>query len=666
MAEWSEMMRRPVRDLRIGGRIVFLSGQECALDADMISALTIEEGAGGALEPGCVLSAACTLDFVNDSGQWSEGGELLGLNDFAGATLMPELGAADSGEVTWHPLGVFQVESAMYLEGDGIVRLKGQDSIACELGEIFVDGLSYPQTLGGLWAYALNRTRYLWSGDAPNKNAVVNTAPDWKNASLRTVLGYIAGAMGCFVRIGRDGSLELCRLWDGSAQAYAIDGESYLKLESDAIGYGPVDALRVKCGDDAQFIYYAGEGNGLYTLEMADNPLFQAGTAGLDDLARGLLEAVAGYESASLRFDWRGDPAVGIGSRVEVCDLSGRVLRAVVTRQTLKFDGGFSASCSCDIPQESNSGVRRAITPEGALNAAALTGAVDGALLRVGSVTAEKLSAGSVTAEKLAVGAVDANIVDTVTARIASLTAQDIETDALAAALAAFTVVAAGTAQFDRATVAHLVGRALNLEFGAAEDVFIRNLAVEYAQMVNAAIGNLCLQASDGNYYALDVDASGHVTATPAELSEAEISAGETDSGRVILATGITAERMNTGNMLATYALVNCIDASRIDVDELFAREAFIALLRTGKIVGEKSITMIAGDVDEMQHLIRIEEDGLHVGAEGTTGEVVVDSDSVDIRLSGRKFSSFAGSYVEFGNYQLRRTADGGLAFKMR
>jgi hypothetical protein len=69
---------------------------------------------------------------------------------------------------------------------------------------------------------------------------------------------------------------------------------------------------------------------------------------------------------------------------------------------------------------------------------------------------------------------------------------------------------------------------------------------------------------------------------------------------------------------------------------------------------------------DEFQHYVRIEADGLHVGAEGTTGEVRIDHDSVDVLLGGDNFSSFGPNYVAFGNYQIRRTADGGIAFKMR
>lgn len=224
------------------------------------------------------------------------------------------------------------------------------------------------------------------------------------------------------------------------------------------------------------------------------------------------------------------------------------------------------------------------------------------------SISTEKLAAGSVTAEKLAAGAVDADALAAVTAKIGSLTAGDIQTDQLAAALAAFTVLTAGTASFDRATVAHLVAQAMNLEYGTAGQVFIRNLAVEYAQMVGAAIGNLCIKASDGNYYRIDVQPDGTVSAVRTTVSAGEIAAGQTEGGRVILETNITAANLNAGNLLATYALVNRIDAARIDVDALFAREAFIDLLTTSRIFGGESLEIIAGRANDASRVFRQEE----------------------------------------------------------
>lgn len=600
MAIWGEEIKAPMRRLQLGGRIVFGSGREVVLNGDMVSALTIEEGASGTLEPGCVLSAGCTLDLVNEAGQWNVGGSLLGQAELMSVTLMPELGIVLEEETLWQSLGVFQVEKAAYIESEAKLRLQAKDSVAYEMAEVFQDGMQYPCSLQTLWEHAVEQSAYVWHGTAPNGEGVIDTAPDWKEVSLRTAIGYIAAAAGSYVRIDREGALEICPLWKADAQVYALDEENYLKLESGGGVYGPVDALKLKCsGADAEKKYYATDGSGLFAVSISENPLYSAEGAHTDDLAQGTLAQIAGFQSESMNFEWRGDPALRIGDRIRLRDRAGNMHEGVLTRQTLRFSSGFSASCVCEIPQENNSGVRRAITPEGGLNSAALVGAVNGALLSVGSVTTSKLAAGSITAEKIATGALDAIAIDAVAAKIGKLTAKDITTDNLAAAFAAFTVITAGTASFDQATIKHLVAEAMNLEFGTAGQVFIKNLAVEYAQMVGAAIGNLCIKASDGNYYRMDVDADGNVTATLTTVTEGEISAGQTGDGQIILETNITASNLSTGNLLATYALINRIDAARISVDELFAREAFISLLRTSRIVDDKSIEMIVGDVEQ-------------------------------------------------------------------
>ena len=197
------------------------------------------------------------------------------------------------------------------------------------------------------------------------------------------------------------------------------------------------------------------------------------------------------------------------------------------------------------------------------------------------------------------INSLNAGAIEAGAAKIASLDAHDIETDSLAAALAAFTVITCGTATFDAATIRHLVAQSMNLDYGAAGQVFIRNLAVEYAQMIGASIGNLCIKASNGNYYSIDVDSSGNVTGTLTTVTEQEIDAGQTESGRVILETSITASVINTSSLLGTFALINQIDAARIDVDQLFARQAFIDQLNTSVIQSQDFIELVVGTVDD-------------------------------------------------------------------
>lgn len=69
----------------------------------------------------------------------------------------------------------------------------------------------------------------------------------------------------------------------------------------------------------------------------------------------------------------------------------------------------------------------------------------------------------------------------------------------------------------------------------------------------------------------------------------------------------------------------------------------------------------------DMKRIVRIDDAGLHVGDnQNTNNEVLIDSEGVNVVTGGLMESKFAGSYIQFGLYQLRRTADNGLAFKVK
>ena len=66
----------------------------------------------------------------------------------------------------------------------------------------------------------------------------------------------------------------------------------------------------------------------------------------------------------------------------------------------------------------------------------------------------------------------------------------------------------------------------------------------------------------------------------------------------------------------------------------------------------------------EFRRVVRIDDAGRHVGDNQSNGEVLIDSGSVNVVINGVGYSKFAGNYVQFGDYQMRRSADGGLMFK--
>ena len=313
------------------------------------------------------------------------------------------------------------------------------------------------------------------------------------------------------------------------------------------------------------------------------------------------------------------DEVIGLTAKTRVVEYEWDCLTEQYTKITLgEITSVKPTTYSFNMPNGGISGSKLAINSVG--GGALRDGSVYARNVRAGAIEADAMATSTFTAQTAFVQAMNANALDAVTAHVNEITAQTIstdalvasiahmlqvtagnisaqgiQTDALAAQLAQITVLAAGTGSFDRATVQHLVANALNLTFGTGDDVFINNLRVAYAQMVSAAIGNLCVKASDGNYYTIDVAANGNVTATPTTVTPAEEQAGQTNAGRVILGTDITAQDLSTGNLLATYALVNKIDAARIDVDQLFARQAFTDELHTSMITDDDFVSIVVG-----------------------------------------------------------------------
>lgn len=641
----NQAMMEAARELGVRVKLTFPTGFVMELGGEDVVRFSVEEGADGALLPGAVLCAQMQLDLRNDAGQWRWGGSLRGERPLVGATAEIFLicGGVEMA------CGVFVVNSVSAGERSGRIRLSGCDSVAGEMAAAFVDGLTYPATLGQVWAHLVGQTRYVWSGVIPNGGAVIDSPPDWKGATVRKAAGWIAQAAGCFVRVGRDGALEMVGCMGGGAEE--IGPEEYLSLEDGFESYGPVEALRVAFVGGEAMNFSEGDGTG-ETILVEGNPLFQQGAAGLDTLARGMLAQVRGLVLNRAELTWRGDPAVGVGSRIAVADTYGKSMECVVTRQTMTFDKGFSAKSACGVPKMDGAGVMRAITPEGGVNAGALVGTVDGGLLAVGSVTAKsmaarsvtaekiaagavnaeaigagavtaaKLAAEAVTAEKIAAGAVDAMSVEAVTAALEKLTAGDVsadelyaalghvvklaadsvaagdlEADRLAAALAEVVSLRVAMGDFDFAAVKNLVSGAMVLEAGVADSVMVRNLAVTEANLLSATLGELVLRGEDGRYYEVAVGADGAVSAKEIAVDEGEIAAGEMEDGRALVETNVNIAELNAGTVKGAQAMLGEILTGALEAGKITAGEALIASATVPALYAA-SIRAMGGSMD--------------------------------------------------------------------
>lgn len=219
-------------------------------------------------------------------------------------------------------------------------------------------------------------------------------------------------------------------------------------------------------------------------------------------------------------------------------------------------------------------------------------GSITALELAANAVTTDKLSANAVTAAKLAANAVTADAIDTnsITAINAKLGVAEIATAAIHNADIDYAHIVRLDAQ--GATVENLIARD-----AVTDRYFIDKLAVRNAQMVQATVGELVIKASNNKYYRLDVAANGSVSPTEVTPSASEIASGVTSDGHgSIIETDLTVADLSASNMKAVNALIDKLTASRIDVDELWARQAFINKLMVQDISSNTYIQSTIGN----------------------------------------------------------------------
>lgn len=130
---------------------------------------------------------------------------------------------------------------------------------------------------------------------------------------------------------------------------------------------------------------------------------------------------------------------------------------------------------------------------------------------------------------------------------------------------------------FTLAEVENLLAEALVLKKGTAESMYITNLAVTSANLLSAMLGKLVLRGEDGKYYQVMIGADGTIHTQEVQPSEAEIEAGETESGQGIVDTSANFADLTAQNIKGNEAIFQTILAQSMTAGKLTAGEAMIA-----------------------------------------------------------------------------------------
>lgn len=265
----------------------------------------------------------------------------------------------------------------------------------------------------------------------------------------------------------------------------------------------------------------------------------------------------------------------------------------------------------------------------------------------------------------------NAQIISATTAEIQNLTAADISTNTLYAAFAHLLSLAAGSIQAGTlsadslaavlANIITMTARTVDVDYlhvkdltadeaiiqdGLAGEFFMDRLAVTRANMLNAVIGNLILQSSNGNYYAIHIGSDGSINTEQVTVTQSEITAGQTSSGRDILATTVNAASLNGTTVKASEAILDTILTTALTAGSITAAEALIASAQipmlystairalgdTIDISANRSITMTLGKAETAQ-----------AEAESLLAYFSFDNNGLRTRKTGSKWSTLVG-----------------------
>ena len=235
-------------------------------------------------------------------------------------------------------------------------------------------------------------------------------------------------------------------------------------------------------------------------------------------------------------------------------------------------------------------------------NRALGAGAVRGENIAAGAITAREIEANSITAEQIASKVITAALI-----AAGAIRAESIDTNDLTAIQATLQIASIANAQIQVADIGYAQIKDANVENLIARDAltdryYIDKLQVRNLQSVYATVGELVVKAADNNYYKLTVNSSGEIVTTQVTPTSAEITAGVTSDGHAaIIETDLTVQDLAASNVKAINALIDKLTAARINVDELFARTAFINKLNTTDIESTANLTIKTGGTFTVQ-----------------------------------------------------------------
>lgn len=207
----------------------------------------------------------------------------------------------DGSGTDWLPLGEFYVDSRE--------KINGVWTFTCLDKLVFADvayisSLTYPATMKAVWDEIMGRLGWTYDSSVQiNSSYKIEVGP--AGYTMRQMLGYIAGANGASVIVGRDGVIKFKRFTTSVTPSFDMNPSDYIRAKQT----NPIKQytrVEVTYHPEDDLTYTAGTGDDNHTLSFENPFMTQA-------MVNNLLSSLNGFAYFPLSMDARGFPQLEHG-----------------------------------------------------------------------------------------------------------------------------------------------------------------------------------------------------------------------------------------------------------------------------------------------------------------------------------------------------------------
>lgn len=196
----------------------------------------------------------------------------------------------------------------------------------------------------------------------------------------------------------------------------------------------------------------------------------------------------------------------------------------------------------------------------------------------------------TITADTAMISKIYATFGDFINLVAEDATIGDLDVETLRANLADIGLLHIGSANIDMAQIKRSSTQTAFIHESVQGQVYIDDLAVSDANIVNLAAGTILINDNSGNLVELYVDSdTGDVSTRPVSYAGTDIIDANSLHGNRIIQNSITTDRLNASEIFAYQSVIMNMIADNIEAARLFANQGFINQLQTAIISADLS-----------------------------------------------------------------------------